>query len=405
METIRMSKKESKYAKIIAEVVAGKLRQSQAAIILQLSLRQVKRLCSKYKSEGLKGLCHQGRGRISNNKMKEDLRLEILGLIKKNYSDFGPQLIREQLNQRHGIVVSKEWIRQSMIQEGIWTANKRKHQKLYQRRNRRSRKGELVQVDGSYHKWFEDRGEKCCLIVAIDDATSEILELLFVPHESTEAYMKVMKMYVKSRGCPVSIYSDRLNVFAKNGQLARALAESEIGLIHAQTPQAKGRVERANATLQDRLIKLMRLEGISSIEEGNKYLAQYRTEHNMKFARKPKDPSDAHRELNTELDIERVFCKKDTRKISKDLSIAWNGKTYILKNPSSPNRMRKKEAKVFELEGEVCIEIDGKDHPYEIYEEQQYQAPGLNRKELDAVMDKKPRMSNIQRLRRNRRGV
>jgi len=321
METTRMSKKELRYAEIISQTVTGKLRQDQAAVILGLSTRQVKRLCKKYREGGVGGLCHRSRGRKSNNKISDAKGGMIIELIKSEYLGFGPQLIYEQLSERHQILISREWIRQTMIEKGLWAVKKRKLDKIYQRRNRRSRRGELIQVDGSYHLWFEDRGSKCCLLVAIDDATSEIHELYFLPHESTEGYMNLMKRYVQCRGRPIALYSDRLNVFAKKGQFQRALKELDIEIIHAQSSQAKGRVERANGTLQDRLIKLMRLEGISSIEEANEYAEKYRIEHNKKFARAPKDPCDAYRELSKEINLEKVFCKKEYRKVAKDLSI------------------------------------------------------------------------------------
>lgn len=400
METTKMSSKELRYAEVISQTVTGKIRQTQAAVILGLSIRQVKRLCKKYKEGGVAGLCHKNRGKISNNKISGVERAEVIKLIKSEYLDFGPQLIHEQLSKRQQILISREWIRQTMIEEGLWVAKERRLSKIYQRRNRRSRRGELIQVDGSYHLWFEDRGCKYCLLVAIDDATSEIHELYFLPHESTEGYMSLMKRYIQRRGRPIALYSDRLNVFGKNSQFRRALKELDIEIIHAQSPQAKGRVERANGTLQDRLIKLMRLEGISSIEDANEYAEKYRLEHNEKFARAPKDPCDAYRELSKEVNLENVFCKKDYRKVAKDLSIQWQNEIYLLKDKKLQNRLRGKAATIFEVSGEVHIEIEGKEYSYELYEEQPFQVPTMNRKEVDAWLDKKPRMTAIERHRK-----
>lgn len=404
METTRMSKKELRYAEVVSETVSGKLRQSQAAVILGLSLRQVKRLCKKYKEEGVSGICHRSRGRKSNNKISDEKRKLIIKLIKSEYLDFGPQLIHEQLLKRNQILISPEWIRQVMIQENLWTPKKRKRLKIHQRRNRRTRRGELVQIDGSYHHWFEDRGDKCCLLVAIDDATSEIQELYFLPHETTKGYMSLMKRYVERRGKPVALYSDRLNIFGKNSQFQRALKEIDVNLIHAQSSQAKGRVERANGTLQDRLIKLMRLEGISSIEEANEYVEQYRVEHNKRFSREAKDPCDAHRKLKKGTSLEKIFCEKTTRKVAKDLSIQWKNKVYILTDTASQNRLRGKSATVFDVDGKIYIEIEGKECKYEIYEELPYKECKMNRKELDAWLDKKAPMTAIQKERRRSRG-
>lgn len=242
-------------------------------------------------------------------------------------------------------------------------------------------------------------------LVAIDDATSEIHELSFLPHETTEGYMNLMKKYVERRGRPVALYSDRLNVFAKNGQFQRALKEIDIEIIHAQSSQAKGRVERANGTLQDRLIKLMRLEGINSIEEANDFAENYRLSHNERFARLPQSSSDAFREVSTEVNLEKVFCTKYERKVSKNHSLQWENKIYLLKDKSMVNRLKGKVATIFEIRGKVHIEIEAKEYAYEIYEEQPFQTPRMNRKELDAWLDKKPRMTAIQRDRRRRKGI
>lgn len=405
METTRMSKKELRYAEVISQTISGKIRQTQAAAILELSVRQVKRLCKRYRKGGIEALCHKNRGKKSNNKISDGQRAVIIELIKSEYRDFGPQLIHEQLLERNKIPISSEWIRLTMIEEGLWKATERKVNIAYQRRTRRSRRGELIQIDGSYHLWFEGEEGKCCLIVAIDDATSEIHELYFLPHENTEGYMNLMKKYIGRRGRPISLYSDRLNVFAKNGQFCRALKELDIEIIHAQSSQAKGRVERANQTLQDRLIKLMRLEGVTSIEEANKYAEKYRIEHNKRFAKSPKDPLDAFREVPKGVTLDKVFCEKYERKVSKELSLQWQNKIYQIKDKSSQNRLRGKTATIFEVSEQVYIEIEGKGYEHVLFEEQELQTPPMNRKEIDAWLDKKQRMTAIERHRRSRRGI
>lgn len=222
MVIVKMTKKEIQYAEIISLAEQKNIKQTQASDILGISLRQVKRLCKRFRAQGITGLIHKSRGVASNNKISDKKRDEILNLITLNYSDFSPQLICEQLCERHQILVSSEWIRLAMIKKGLWDPNKIKKIKTHQRRNRRKRKGELVQVDGSYHRWLEDRGPKCCLLVAINDATIELLELRFEPHETTERYMNLMKSYIRRRGRPIALYSDRLNVFTgKNCQFGR----------------------------------------------------------------------------------------------------------------------------------------------------------------------------------------
>ena len=401
MEDVRMSKKEIRYSEVISHVVVGEMRQKQASEILGLSLRQVKRLCKRFRADGIAGLIHRNRGRSSNNKILEHKKTTILGLIKEHYRDFGPQLIHEQLIETHDITVSSEWIRLLMIEKGLWKPKKVRNVAIHQRRPRRERTGELIQVDGSYHKWFEDRGPKCCLLVAIDDATSELCELQFVDHETTADYMNLMKKYIKRRGLPVALYSDRLNVFrGKNCQFKRSLEDIDIALINANTPQAKGRVERANGTLQDRLIKLMRLKNISTMKEGNEYLEEYMVSHNERFSRSANNLETAHREFSEDIRLDLIFCVKEKRKVSKDHTVHFMNRTYSLDSSGEKHRLRGKTALVSNISGKVHIEIEGKEYSYKIYEEQPFQYDPMNRKEVDNFLDKKRPMTSIERSRK-----
>lgn len=400
METITMSKKELRYGEIISQIIAGKLSQSEAALLLDLSIRQVKRLCKRYKKEGLQGLTHKNRGRSSNNKINEGLKNKILNLINSIYQDFSYQLIHEQLIEKHEIVVSTEWIRKILIQTEFRKVKKRSAQKYHQSRSRRGRRGELIQIDGSYHDWFEGRSDKCCLLVAIDDATSELMELQFVDHESSASYLEFMAKYLSRYGQPMTFYSDRLNALkVGRSQVYRALSELGIGLINANSPQAKGRVERANGTLQDRLIKLMRLEGISTKEEGNIFLEEYIKKHNKQFSRKPRDENDAHRAIKQDINLKKIFCEKEERRVSKSLSIQYKGKTYLIDGKGIKHRLVGKTALVMELFKQVHIEIEGVEYNYKIHEDQPYKEP-MNRKEIDSWLDKKKQLSVIQRRRK-----
>lgn len=390
METFTMSKKEIRYGEVIPQIIGKKLSQSEAALLLGLSTRQVKRLCKKYRQKGLSGLVHKNRGRASNNKISHDLSEKILGLIDSKYPDFSYQLIHEMLIEKHQIYVSVEWIRTRLIQKGLRAVNKRSEQRCHQQRARRSRRGELIQIDGSYHDWFEGRSGKCCLLVAIDDATSELLELEFVNHETTAGYMDLMARYTRKHGLPMAFYSDRLNTLKTgSSQVYRALSELDVGLINANSPQAKGRVERANSTLQDRLIKLMRLEGVSSLSEGNTFLREYAEKHNKRFSRKPRNDADAHRPLPEDINLERIFCEKEKRKVSKSLSISYKNKTYLIDSKKVKRKLAGKNALVFEVSGKVHIEIDQKEYSYKIHEKQPYREPPMNRKEVDSWLNKK----------------
>ena len=400
METITMSKKEIRYGEVISQIVAKKLSQSNAALLLGLSVRQIKRLCKRYKEEGLSGLAHRNRGRPSNNKINEDLKNSIFKIITTEYPDFSCQLISELLSERHGISVSAEWIRNLLAQTKVRIPKSRSGQKCHQPRTRRSRRGELIQIDGSYHNWFEGRGDKCCLLVAIDDATSELMGLKFITHESTVGYMELISEYMRKHGRPITFYSDRLNTLKTgSSQIDRALSELDIGLINANSPQAKGRVERANKTLQDRLIKLMRLAGISNMDDGNVFLQKYMEIHNKQFAREPRDKVDAHRELPKHKNINKIFCGKTKRKVSKSLSIQYQGKIYNLNCKKIKHRLVGKTALVMELSDKVHIEINGIEYDYKIHEDQPYKE-AMNRKQMDAWIDKKKPSTVIQKRRK-----
>ncbi len=208
-----MSKKELERGEMIVNILNEKLSKKNACLSMNLSLRQTYRLCKKYKEQGLKGLAHKNRGKSSNRKISSSKCSRVLELINKHYSDFGPQLIKEQLEERHQIRLSREWIRTLMIEKNLWKVNKRKNLPLYQRRERRPSEGDLIQIDGSYEKWFEDRAPKCCLINMVDDATGKIQFLYFTEHESTESYFISMKHYINRHGCPLALYSAEVPFF------------------------------------------------------------------------------------------------------------------------------------------------------------------------------------------------
>lgn len=401
MEIIKMSSKELLRGAIIADAAEGKCTQKRASQELGLSLRQIKRLCKKYRTKGLGGLAHGNRGKSSNRRIPDTTRKRISGIIEEKYTDFGPQLVKEQLEERHQIKRSREWLRQLMIKEGLWKVNKRKDKKAYQRRNRRSQEGELLQIDGSYHDWFEGRAEKCCLINMVDDATGKIKELRFVEHENTKDYFEAMNRYIKKNGIPLAVYSDRHSIFKgekQDSQFARAMKELGIAPILARTPQAKGRVERSHGTLQDRLIKLMRLEKINTIEEGNKYIEKFRKDYNKRFGRKAKNPEDAHKKLKGQVKLERILCIKEERTISKRFTVQYENKTYQLKDNSY--RLIGKKICIYEMGTKMILEYEGKEYEYTVYEEQPYEKCEMDRKRLESYLDKKKPLTIIERQRK-----
>ncbi|SEM22021.1 Integrase core domain-containing protein [Bosea lupini] len=261
-------------------------------------------------------------------------------LIKANYLDFGPTLAAEKLAERHGLRLGVETVRRWMIADGIWRDRRERLKPVHQPRYRRDCVGELIQIDGSQHWWFEDRGPQCTLLVFIDDATSRLMHLQFVTAESTFDYFAATRSYLQRYGKPVAFYSDKHATFRVNKvgatggngmtQFGRALDQLNIDIICANVPQAKGRVERANGTLQDRLVKELRLAGISSLEAGNAFLPGFMEDFNRRFAKEPFNDKDLHRPLATDDDIDEAFAWKEERTVSQNLTLQYDKMLFIL---------------------------------------------------------------------------
>ena len=334
-----MSERDLNRIEVLAQVEDGRLNVQNGANMLDITKRQMFRLLKTYRSEGACAIRHKARGKPPNNKIHKAKREFALAVIKESYADFGPKLAAEMLAEHHGFKVSGETVRQWMIQEGIWLSRKQRRT-IHQPRSRRECFGELIQIDGSDHRWFEDRACPCTLLVFIDDATSMLMELRFVPSESTFSYFEALESYLQNHGRPVAFYSDKHTVFRvarpnpkMNGmtQFGRALAELNIEILCANSSQAKGRVERANRTLQDRLVKELRLADISSIEDGNAFLSDFVDRYNAKFAKAPAKPNNLHRALNIEPEqLSEVLCIRDQRYVTKDLTLKYHGKRIKL---------------------------------------------------------------------------
>ena len=307
-ELLNMSNQEITRLEIMQRLKDKRLTQKEAARMLGISIRQVKRLWQAYRKKGTKGLMSQRRGKPSNNRLDAGITQKALDLIKEKYEDFGPTLAHEKLTEVHKLQLSRESVRQIMIAERIWKPKRARQPPAHQMRDRRACFGELVQIDGSDHDWFEGRGPRCTLLVFIDDATGQLLELWFVPHESFFGYAEAARHYFERYGKPLAFYSDKHGIFRVNQeqttglgsgltQFGRAMQELDIQILCANTPQAKGRVERANQTLQDRLVKELRLLGISDMQAGNTYLPEFRQDFNRRFAVQPRSTHNAHRPL------------------------------------------------------------------------------------------------------------
>jgi transposase len=295
-----MSEKEIKRLEVLRQLADGVLSQREAGRMLDLSERQVRRLARTYTASDAAGLVSKRRGRPSNRRLDEAVKQAILERVRDRYADFGPTLAAEYLRSE-GLRVSKEALRGWMTAAGLWRSTNRRRPRLHPPRLRRPRLGELIQIDGSPHNWFEGRGSRCTLLAFIDDATSRLMFARFVPVESSQAYLDSLKAYVTAYGCLAALYSDRHGIFTKHDpedaeptQFQRAIGELGIAGIQALTPQAKGRVERLFQTLQDRLVKALRLAGIGDIDAANAFLPGYLQDHNARFAVVPEDPEDAH---------------------------------------------------------------------------------------------------------------
>lgn len=389
-----MSDLEIQRLEIMTQLSKKQITQKQAAGELGISVRQVKRLWRAYTDQGAEGLIHKSRGKPSHNQLREEVKQKVLDLILEHYSDFGPTLAAEKLLEVHGIRISDEKVRQIMIAEGLWKTRRKRKLQVFQMRERRAMFGELVQIDGSDYDWFEGRSSRCTLLVFVDDATGRLLELLFVPDESFNAYCEAAQHYFEQYGKPRAFYSDKHGIFHQNNpkathgdgmtEFGRAMQELGIQIICANTPQAKGRVERANKTLQDRLTKELRLRGLSTPDEANAWLPEYIQDYNKRFATAPRSNLDAHTPLDEKTPLSRILCRKTDRTLSKNLTIQYDKTIYQIKVNRPAYSM--KNAKVTVLEspkGEITILYKNQPLLFEVHHQQQKQAKVVPAKSID----------------------
>ena len=348
---LSMSVAERERAYLVRQTLDQCLGQREASERLGISVRQFKRLVHVWKEQGDAGVVSRQRGRPSNNRLAEEVRARISGLLQDKYPDFGPTLAAEKLLELEGIKVSAETIRKMQVQLSLWKPKTRRARRVFQVRERRSRFGELIQIDGSPHDWFEGRAPRCTLIVFIDDATSRLTALRFAPAETTRAYLETLRGHVLEHGQPLAFYSDRHGIFrvnakdAKSGdgktEFGRVAERLGITPIHALTPQAKGRVERANQTLQDRLVKEMRLHGIASMEAANVFAPTFIAVWNEKFAVPARDITSAHRPwTKTSEALEDTLARREERVLSKALTFRSSGAMYCVKTQGPGTALR-----------------------------------------------------------------
>jgi transposase len=376
---LSMSDGELRRLEVLRDVDRGGLPVGAAAQLLGRSERQVWRLLKAFRAEGASGLISKKRGRPSNRKTATAVRAAVLWIVRQNYADFGPTLAAEKLAGEHGFAFSSETLRKWMIAEGLWLDRKQRRRRVHQPRHRRECVGELVQVDGCEHWWFEDRGPQCTLLVFVDDATSRLMHLQFVESESTFAYFHAARAYLEAWGKPVAFYSDKHGVFRVNHpgalggdgmtQFGRALHALNIDIICANSSPAKGRVERAHKTLQDRLVKELRLAGAATLAQGNALLPGFIADYNVRFAKPPANSKDLHRPLRAGDDLEDAFAWKEERTLSQALTLQYDKVLFILEPSEQAKTAIGKRVTVVDYpDGRLSIRYRGVELAYRIFD-------------------------------------
>src|SRR3954469_14525183 len=408
MAVVLMSKAELSRVDTLARVDRGELPVAGAASLLGLSPRQVFRLLARFRAEGASGLASRRRGRARNprlpgrpssRRLPAAVREAALAVVRERYADFGPTLAAEKLEELHDIRLSRETLRQWMSEAGLWVPRKARRGRAHQPRHRRDRLGELVQIDGCQHHWFEDRGPPCTLLVFVDDATSRLMHLRFVPSESAFAYMADTREYVEAHGKPVAFYSDKHGIFRVNHpdaaggdgmtQFGRALAELDVDIICANSPQAKGRVERAHKTLQDRLVKELRLAGVGTIEAANAFLPGFVADYNARFAKPARRPEDLHRAPAPHDDLDEALTWREERTVTGSLTLHYNKVLFLLDPTDVARGLARKRVTVHEFpDGRLAIRHKGTDLPFRVFDKLRKvdQAAVVDNKRLGAVL-------------------
>lgn len=374
-----MTEKELERLRIIQDLISGRTTPRAAAQILSVTERTVWRLRERLIKCGPPGIASLHRGKPSNRMIPDYVRQHTMNIVKTYYGDFGPTFACQKLREQHRLHVSVETLRAWMSSEGLWIERKKRATRIHQPRERRECLGELIQIDGSKHYWFEDRGPQCVLLVYIDDATSRLMQMKFVESESAFAYFTATSDYLLTHGKPVAFYSDKHSIFrvadkhavGGNGmtQFGRALHELNIDIICANTPQAKGRVERANRTLQDRLVKELRLAGISSMEDGNLLLPAFMDDYNSRFAKPPRNDKNLHRGLAPSETLEDILVWREERTVSKCLTIQYDKVVFLLEQTDLSRTLAGKRVDVSEYpNGRVMVTYEGHPLTYSIFD-------------------------------------
>lgn len=374
-DMITMSRKEAKRLHVIHQALDEKISQVEAAGLTGLSDRQIRRLVKRIRAEGDDGICHRSRGRESNHRIPRKIKERAIKLFKQEYADFNLAHATETLFEVHGITMSSETLR-LWLKEAEIPYKKRRAKKYRERRERKAHFGEMVQIDGSHHDWFEGRGPICVFMGYIDDATNTV-HGRFYDYEGTMPAMDSMKRYIKQYGIPKSVYLDKhttykswaettieeqLNDQKPMSHFEKSLAGLAIEVIHANSPQAKGRVERLFKTLQDRLVREMRLLGIKNTLEANEFLMTYLPKYNRRFKKEAASEANLHRSAPHSRELDRILCIKEERTVKNDFTISHNSTLYQIEQATRANKVMVEER----LDGTLHITYKGQDLGYRI---------------------------------------
>lgn len=397
MDLITMSKEELRRLEVMKSLEERRMRQKTAAEILGVSVRQVKRLLRVYRREGASGLVSKQRGKPSHHQLDPETVRAALDLLKGRYADFGPTLAHEKLVELHGLKLCLGSVRKIMLEDGLWKAKRVRKLVVHAMRERRACYGELVQMDGADHDWFEGRSERCTLLVMIDDANGQLGALHFVSEESFFGYCSLLRQYIAAHGRPAGLYTDKHGIFRVNipnlgtgdnlTQFGRAMQSLEIPILCANSPQAKGRVERVNATLQDRLVKEMRLQGIHDMQQGNAYLPEYIADFNRRFAVQPRSSLDVHRPLLPNHNLDQILAWQESRLVSKNLTVQFKNVVYQIHSNRPAYALHNARVTLCQdIHGKVTILYKDSPLDYSIFHKQAHQSQVLTAKQIDRAL-------------------
>jgi hypothetical protein len=399
MAVLSMSKQEFSRLDVLLRVQSGQLRIADACTLIGLQRRQVFRLLRNLKHDGATSLLSKRRGKASNHRLPAEVRTLALSIVRERYADFGPTLAAEKLAELHSCSVSRETLRGWMIADGLWVDRRHRLPSPHQPRRRRACLGELIQIDGSEHAWFENRGETCTLLAFVDDATSRLMQLRFVASESAFDYLRTTRAYLEAHGKPVAFYSDKHNIFRVNAkdavggdgitQFGRVLSALNIDIICANSPQAKGRIERAFGTLQNRMVKELRLAEISTVAAANAWLPGFIDDYNKRFGRLPSNTKDLHRPLTVADNLDEIIAWREVRTVTHALTLHYDRMLLLLEpTPFARGLVRKKVDVVNYPDGRFAIQFQGTSLPFRVFDKIQTVQPGeiVENKRLGAAL-------------------